>query len=265
MVFAASASIVSLTRPFTPNSLEVIRDVLKRVGNTTEPHPTYKSRNAAVLIPLCNVDGKPGILLEVRGRTLRTHSGEVSFPGGRVDDTDISLINAALRETHEEMGLHPSQIDVLGSIGPPELNKSGDLTVWPFVGFVHSFLPNRSPGPTEPFPSLDIRHLRTKLSKTEVAAAFHVPLIALTDESRRRLHFFRERRPYWAITVTDLIQNGNDGITGTGAIDYARDDFSHSTAKSEKKVISAREEEDIEVWGLSGWYLSLLMRVLKVG
>jgi len=75
----ASSAVVSLSKPFTPNSLLKIRNVLKATkfsGKPIEEH-TPKNRNAAVLIPLCNVGGEPGILLEVRAKTLSTHSGEI--------------------------------------------------------------------------------------------------------------------------------------------------------------------------------------------
>ena len=47
--------------------------------------------------------------------------------------TDESFMSGALRETHEELGIDPAQIEVLGEIGPPEANLRGDMTVWPFV------------------------------------------------------------------------------------------------------------------------------------
>lgn len=72
-----------------------------------------------------------------------------SFPGGRVDEVNIyfnlrhynarrvhqgeSFFAAALRETHEELGIPPSCIEILGQIGPPEVNLRGDMNVWPYV------------------------------------------------------------------------------------------------------------------------------------
>lgn len=98
----ASSSLISLTKPITPNTLRTLRDLLKR-PEATRPPSTLQS--AAVLIPFCNIGGEPGILLEVRSKSLRTHSGEIrwepfctlnyklgfitatlSFPGGRIDD-----------------------------------------------------------------------------------------------------------------------------------------------------------------------------------
>ena len=73
----ASSSLISLTKPITPNTLRTLRDILKRPDQATPPPTTLHS--AAVLIPFCNVGGEPGILLEVRSKSLRTHSGEIRW------------------------------------------------------------------------------------------------------------------------------------------------------------------------------------------
>lgn len=72
------SSFLSVGQPFTRNALESIRSVLSKSASPGGKHNTLKHPgNAAVLIPLCNVQGVPGVLLEVRGKFLRTHSGEV--------------------------------------------------------------------------------------------------------------------------------------------------------------------------------------------
>ena len=55
-----------------------------------------------------------------------------SFPGGKVDPTDESVLHAALRETKEEVGIDADKIEILGRLGPPTLSMSG-LRVWPYV------------------------------------------------------------------------------------------------------------------------------------
>ncbi|KAF8889374.1 NUDIX hydrolase domain-like protein, partial [Infundibulicybe gibba] len=242
--------LLSLTKPLTPRTLNLIRSSLSPTEDLPTPlearaiYPRTRG-DASVLIPFCNVDGVPGILLEVRGKTLRTHSGEVSFPGGKVDDVDPSLVHAALRETHEELGIHPSQVDVLGTIGPPEINLGGNLRVWPIVGFVHPG-PARQTLDTEPLPSLDIRTLQKTLSPNEVDSVFHLPLAALVAPSRLHSHMFRGQRPYWAIDVTDFARPVNVRLK-EGVVNI-----------TERDEVGGGRDGRLEVWGLTGWYLSLL-------
>ncbi|KAH9479490.1 putative Nudix hydrolase NudL [Psilocybe cubensis] len=252
----ASTSLISLTKPITPNTLKILRDVLN-FNSSTVNWPTTgiapKSRNAAVLIPFCNVDGEPGILLEVRAKALRSHSGEISFPGGRVDETDESLVYGALRETKEELGIDPSRIDVLGAIGPPELNLRGDMRVWPFVGFVHSSNEEEI-NEDEPFPSLDLDALRRQASPAEVATAIHLPLKRFVSSRQVRRSMFRAAEPYWTIDVTDIVKPllGSETVTTKTAEEDVKDEVGPG--------VGGR----IEVWGLTGWYLSLLMKALKI-
>lgn len=70
----ALSSSLALTTPFTQNSLNKIRSAL--TGSSVRHVIDANEKHAAVLIPFCNVDGQPGVLLELRGK-LRTHSGEV--------------------------------------------------------------------------------------------------------------------------------------------------------------------------------------------
>ncbi|KAL3901417.1 MAG: hypothetical protein SGCHY_000639 [Lobulomycetales sp.] len=88
---------------------------------------TNFKRRAAVLVPLISVMDELHILLTlVRSRHLRSHAGEVSFPGGKVDDADPSLTHTALREAHEEIGLHADMVTVIGLL-EPALSRSNIL------------------------------------------------------------------------------------------------------------------------------------------
>jgi nudix motif 8 len=76
---------------------------------------TAHSKRAGVVLPLCNVDGKPCILFEKRSRNLRAHADEVCLPGGMVsDEVDKSIVQTCLREMEEEIGIQPSAATVLG-------------------------------------------------------------------------------------------------------------------------------------------------------
>ena len=58
----------------------------------------------------------PELLLTQRANTMRSHPGQISFPGGRLDNTDRDAVHAALRESHEEVGLHPEEVAVFGTL-----------------------------------------------------------------------------------------------------------------------------------------------------
>jgi len=88
-------------------------------------------RQAAVMV-LLSSSPKPEVVYTLRAKHLSHHAGEVCFPGGMWESHDQSLMATALRETHEEIGLHPSLVQVLGSL-PKRQTRSGTW-VQPFVG-----------------------------------------------------------------------------------------------------------------------------------
>jgi 8-oxo-dGTP pyrophosphatase MutT (NUDIX family) len=91
--------------------------------------------DAAVLVPLFVQDGEPHLVFTRRRDDLRRHAGEISFPGGREDHDDESLVATALREAHEEIGLPPSAVEVVGALQPtPTIATS--FAVYPFVGLI---------------------------------------------------------------------------------------------------------------------------------
>lgn len=89
---------------------------------------------AGVLVPLVERAGEPTLLLTVRAGHLKSHPGDVAFPGGMWEPLDASLQATALRETQEELSLSPEHIDVLGPLSTG-LSKNG-VQVFPFVGRV---------------------------------------------------------------------------------------------------------------------------------
>lgn len=88
---------------------------------------------AAVLMPLTRT-ANPELLLTLRSQNLSTHGGEVAFPGGRRDPEDCDLIRTALREAHEEVGLEPEQVQVVGPLS--EVISRHGVKVTPYVGFI---------------------------------------------------------------------------------------------------------------------------------
>ncbi len=137
---------------------------------------------AAVLVPVIRHQAGPSVLLTRRTDTLAKHSGQVAFPGGRMDDTDADLSHTALRETEEEVGLSPGHISVIGALSP-YITVTG-YVVTPVVGFVE--------------PGFDLVP-----NPAEVAEIFEVPLPFLLDDHNHKRHggsFNGTRREWWAIS-----------------------------------------------------------------
>jgi 8-oxo-dGTP pyrophosphatase MutT (NUDIX family) len=91
--------------------------------------------DAAVLVPIFLVEDEPHIVFTKRRDDLRRHPGEISFPGGRRDDTDRDLGHTALREACEEIGLPPDAVEVVGALQPTPTIATG-YAVYPFVGLI---------------------------------------------------------------------------------------------------------------------------------
>ncbi|MFZ1705580.1 MAG: CoA pyrophosphatase [Saprospiraceae bacterium] len=107
------------------------------------------------------------VLIERNGDDLRDkHAGQLSLPGGKVDDNDKTLEDCALRETYEEIGINPSLIGILGSLTPLYVKVSNFL-VHPFIGF------------TTEYPKFIAQ-------TSEVSRIFETPLSLLTDQSFKK-------------------------------------------------------------------------------
>jgi 8-oxo-dGTP pyrophosphatase MutT (NUDIX family) len=92
--------------------------------------------DAAVLVPLfLDGDGRPSVVLTRRREDLRRHPGEISFPGGRQDPEDADLCATALREAHEEIGLAPDGVELVGALQPTPTIAT-NYAVYPFVGLI---------------------------------------------------------------------------------------------------------------------------------
>lgn len=137
-------------------------------------------RPAAVLVLLQQEDSGLHVVLTQRTAHLHDHAGQISFPGGRKDDADANLIEAALREANEEIGANAAHIEVIGAL--PSYVTITAYEVTPIVAFgqPQSFT-------CDPF---------------EVADVFKVPLSHFLDDNQwRRDSFMRAglRREYWAV------------------------------------------------------------------
>jgi 8-oxo-dGTP pyrophosphatase MutT (NUDIX family) len=105
------------------------------------------STDAAVLLAMFGHPASPGLVFTERRRDLRRHGGEISFPGGRQDTPEEELLATALRESHEEIGLEPAQVEVVGALPPVGTFVTG-YKVHPFVGLIPENLRFR-PSPYE--------------------------------------------------------------------------------------------------------------------
>jgi 8-oxo-dGTP pyrophosphatase MutT (NUDIX family) len=117
-------------------------------------------RPAAVLVPVIRRGDALSVLLTVRSEQMRSHKGQISFPGGRRDATDASAAANALREAHEEVGIEPASVEVIGYLDDyPTITR---YRVTPVVGIIDG----------EP---------RIDLHAHEVAEVFEAPLAWLVD------------------------------------------------------------------------------------
>ena len=110
---------------------------LRKSEIKTYKHPkTFHYSEAAVLLLIVNHPNQQNIVLTVRSRGLKNHAGQVSFPGGKVENFDKSLLSAALRETYEEIGFPLKDIKILGSL--PSYDILTGFRVYPYVGWANS-------------------------------------------------------------------------------------------------------------------------------
>jgi 8-oxo-dGTP pyrophosphatase MutT (NUDIX family) len=145
--------------------IEKLRRALHQTDPDDGPAHDAVTRAAAVLVPIVDREDDLHLVFIRRSDSVESHRGQVAFPGGRVDPTDTTLLHTALREAHEEVGIEPHLVDVLGGF-PTMSTVSSGMLVAPFVGIVKT-----------PF---DYR-----IQQSEVAEVFEVPLHALSDAKYR--------------------------------------------------------------------------------
>ncbi len=113
---------------------EQLRDRLQAEPGRALNLPELVLRESAVLVPLFTREGVPHIVFTRRPSTLRRHAGQFAFPGGARDPSDESPLHAALRESWEELGIPPEQVEVLGMLD--ESPTVTEFRIQPFVGVV---------------------------------------------------------------------------------------------------------------------------------
>jgi len=132
--------------------------------------PDRPPRIASVLIPLIVRQGAVYVLLTERTAHLHDHAGQISFPGGRVEKDDADAIATALREAHEEIGLPPADVDVIGTL--PEYLTATGYKVTAVIGLIE-------------------RMFSPVLDAFEVSEVFEVPLAFLMDPINHERRIFQ--------------------------------------------------------------------------
>jgi 8-oxo-dGTP pyrophosphatase MutT (NUDIX family) len=129
-------------------------------------------KHAGVLVPIVHSSEGYDLLLTERTHLVETHKGQISFPGGMVDAGDADIVDTALRETMEEIGLEREAVDVIGLLD--DLPTPTGFIITPVVGIIESL------------PSLTV-------NADEVAEVLHIPLSFFADgnNGRKELREFR--------------------------------------------------------------------------
>ena len=186
MTFVGASLMSASIQPFNPAVIAALLRFPPPPADATDLHmgdiaEGAKVNDAAVLVPLIAREGRVSLLFTQRTPHLAAHAGQISFPGGRVETSDASREDTALRETEEEIGLARQQVQVLGTL--PEYSIPSGFRITPVVGWIDA------PFETQPDPF-------------EVADIFEAPLEHFLDVpsyQRHQYHFNGRHRHYVAI------------------------------------------------------------------
>lgn len=146
-------------------SIEDIRQKLEKADKTPRREVDQTAyRRAAVLLPLACYENQWNLLFTRRSEIMPDHKGQVSFPGGSIEESDHSVIDAAIRETYEEIGIEPKDILVLGVLR--DFPTITGYIITPVVGVI-----------PWPYP--------LKVAEDEVSRAFLIPIDWMADPTHQ--------------------------------------------------------------------------------
>lgn len=139
------------------------------------------ARKAAVLIALVERVNGLHIILTKRAAHLRHHPGQVSFPGGKHENSDLSLAHTALRETAEEIGIGEDYVELIGAL--PSINTNSGFQVFPFVALIR--------------PSFTLN-----IDTEEVSEVFELPLhFLLNDDNIHLQHLLANKKRHYSYCI----------------------------------------------------------------
>jgi len=143
---------------------------------------------AAVLVPIYEKEGEYYLIFTKRTQKVNHHKGQISFPGGAYHQEDKTLSVTALRESFEEIGLNPQDVEILGELDDA-ITLSSNYIISPFVAAI-------------PYP------YKFSVNQDEVAEILHIPVAALLD----RTHFRQEQHLFHGQPFTTYFYEYNGKI-----------------------------------------------------
>lgn len=177
----ASSDVFSAANILSKKNREECLRRLSRIPSLRPPTTTLpggaKPKDAAVLVPLCVVDGEVCLLFTLRSPYMSSHRGQVSFPGGMKDDGDDSHETTALRETEEELGIAKENVEIWGRC--PAMESANKVVVTPVICCLG-----------------EIKVNELKFNAEEVGEVFTMSLKHLCDKRHFRYTQFRTGKGY---------------------------------------------------------------------
>ncbi len=175
-----------------------LTDHIKQKLNARKPQDHLYRRDvsftpAAVLFPLYFKDGEPYLLFTRRTDQVEHHKKQISLPGGRKDEGDQNLLQTALRETEEEIGLKPADVQILGQTD--RFLSNTNYLITPFVGVFHY-----------PYP--------LKINRAEIDYLIEVPLFYLLDDKNFEMKVVEKSDVPWVLHYYYFGEEIIWGVTG---------------------------------------------------
>ncbi len=170
-----------------------IQSKLKTHQPQTYRYTTDEGVKAGVLIPIFFKENQAHLLFTLRTETLEHHRGQISFPGGRMDQQDQDLMQTALRETEEEVGIRQSDIKILGGID--YFLTTSNFLIRPFVGvfdYPYSF----------------------RINKAEIQRLIEVPLLHLLGDDNFEIKPYEINGMRWKVHYYTYHRDIIWGVTG---------------------------------------------------